>query len=650
MGHYLGTLSELFSNSRFQFVWIVYLSLGVSLVLSLLYLANFLDIKFFILVNRGMIEQGISNSLFSPILDTLIWVISIFLVASLVFYRLYRSAISVASRFTFYVIGLFVVGLTILVVFNVVSLVLLCLVSVLLFLLCFAFSKQVFEVGRFGLFVRLIFGATFPILLVELSALILYNAPLAVNLTPNPFSWAIHWNNVQLSLSHLSYPLLLPTYLVFISLGILAFISKSLRVKWLTEKIKTEVVSKLSERLDSVLSLKNGLEVGLLNNRWVIFFAVVVSAAVSCLFVIFTVVPWTNPTGMLVSVDSPSYFTWIDHMHSLDVNNALSFAFSNDRALFLVLGYGLSFFTSPVVVLQLISAFLIVAFGLVTFLLLRLVIGVRSVWVIGSLLVPFSFQSLGLIYSGYFANMLALTLVFVYIVLFFRLLNRWSTLGFFGLLLVSACILFSHSWTWVIFALSLVLFLFLEWRQSAVRVDFGRFKMMSVYIAFTLAVGLFCDFSRGLLGPVSSYASVVGTAKTSLGLPNAGFIVAELGDAVSFVLGGVFSSFILILLAIVGFVVLLRLKSPISRFLLCWVFIGCVSILFAGEGFVFDRSLFLVPWVVFCALGLFFVVSSFINQIGSERWRFWLFLCLLTVIFLELLNSSLGYVFNINIL
>ena len=389
----------------------------------------------------------------------------------------------------------------------------------------------------------------------------------------------------------------------------------------------------LGKRLDRFFSLNSDLEFSLIRKRWVMIFALVVSSVVSCLFVIFTVLPWANPTGMLVSVDSPTYFTWINHMHSVDTNSALSFAFANDRTLFLILAYVLSFLASPTVVLQFISALLIVVFGVLTFLLLRLVVKVRSVWVFGVLLVPFSFQSMGLIYSGYFANVLALIFVFAYVVLFFRLLNHWSTLGFFGLLLGSVCILFSHSWTWVIFVLSLALFLFLEWRKPAGYVDVSRLKTMSVYAAFTLVVGLFCDFFRGLIVPVSASASVLARAESSLALPNPGFIVAELGDAVSFVLGGVFSNIILILLAIIGFVVLLRLKSPVSRFLISWVFICCLSILFAGESLVFNRFLFLVPWAAFCSLGLFLVVSNFMRQISSERLRVWLFLSLLQLFF-----------------
>ena len=154
-------------------------------------------------------------------------------------------------------------------------------------------------------------------------------------------------------------------------------------------------------------------------------------------------------------------------MRSIDVNSAFSFAFGNDRAVFLVLCYALSFVAPTVSVIQFSAALLLVLLSVVTVFVLRLFTSSRLVWVLGALLVPFSFQGLGLIYSGYFANMLALILVFVYVVLFFRLLDKWSSLGFFALLGVSVLVLFSHSWTWFVFALSLAMFLFLEWRLAA---------------------------------------------------------------------------------------------------------------------------------------------------------------------------------------
>ena len=359
-----------------------------------------------------------------------------------------------------------------------------------------------------------------------------------------------------------------------------------------------------------------------LRGRLVVVLAVVVSAVVSCLFVVFTVLPWSNPTGMMVSVDSPVYYNWISHMRSVDVYSALSFAFGNDRAVFLVLSYALSYVAPIVSVIQFAAALLLVFLAVVSVLVLRLFTSSRKVWVLGALLVPFSFQGLGLIYSGYFANMLALILIFVYVVLFFRLLEKWSSLGFFALLGVSVLVLFSHSWTWFVFALSLVMFLFLEWRLAARnRGLWGRFKEKAVLVVATVGVGFLVDLLRRVLSPVSSSGSVLSTVQSSLGFPNPAYLLSGMSKAVDFVLGGVFANQLLVALAFVGFLVLLRFKSEVTNFFVAWVFVVCVSILFAGGDLVFNRALFMLPWVVLSGLGLAFVISF----VGSKSWSGWRF-------------------------
>jgi hypothetical protein len=73
-----------------------------------------------------------------------------------------------------------------------------------------------------------------------------------------------------------------------------------------------------------------------------------------------------------------------------------------------------------------------------------------------------------------------------------------------------------------------------------------------------------------------------------------------------------------------------------------------VSILFAAENFVFDRFLFLMPWVVLSSLGLFSVVRFVSLRFGGLKgWR--LGFVVLVFVFLVLLNGSLRYLFNINI-
>jgi len=629
--------------------WAVEFSLGLCLIFSLFYLASYFGLSFFVLSNRGMVEHVVSGSLVSVPWDVGVWSCAVFIVLAWLFYDLGSSLVGWFYRLF---VGFILFGLVIwacLVIFGLVSLVSLALVSALIIAVCIVFSFSFFGVSRFGLFLRLLFGAVLVLSVFEVAALVLFNVPVALNLGSGVAG--LHWANVELSFSNLAYPFLPYVYLLFVLLGVVAFVAKLVPEGWLVARIRGEWFGRFVRRLSGVFEFGGDGGFEFLGGRFVLVLAVLVSAVVSCLFVVFTVLPWANPTNMLVSVDSPGYYQWIVYMRSVDVNSALSFAFANDRALFLVLGYALSFFVSPLIVVQFAAALLIVLFGVVSFFVLRLFCSFREVWVFGVLLVPFSFQALGLIYSGYFANMLALILVFVYVILFFRVLRSWSSLGFFALLGVSVLILFSHSWTWFIFALSLVVFLFLEWRL-AVRDKglWGRFKLKANYVGASVGVGLLCDFVRKLLSPVSSTASVFVTAQSSLGLPNAAYLVSGLRDSVDFVLGGVFANQLLVFLSFIGFLFLLRFKSEVSNFFVSWVFVACVTILFAAENLVFDRFLFLMPWVVLSSFGLFSVVRFVSSRFGGLKgWRLGFVVLVLVFVFLVLLNGSLRYLFNINI-
>ena len=166
--------------------------------------------------------------------------------------------------------------------------------------------------------------------------------------------------------------------------------------------------------------------------------AVLISFVVSCLFVVITVLSWINPTYRLVSVDSPVYFQWLTQMRGLNVNSALSFALINDRSAFLIFTYVLSFLVSPINIMQFMPALLIPLFCIVSLFVVRLTCGFREAWVYTVLMVPFSLQALGLIYSGYFANILAVIFVYIYFILLLWVFRSRSSLGVFGLL--SACL------------------------------------------------------------------------------------------------------------------------------------------------------------------------------------------------------------------
>ncbi len=450
--------------------WAAEFSLAICLIYALFYLASSLGLQYFTLSNRGMVEKTVSGSILSGSLDVAVWGIAIFVVVAWLIYSLglnnvrsyYRSFSAVRAL-------ALLVGLAVwvcLVIFGVIGMWSLVLVSSLLLGSCFLFAPDLFGISRWSLFLRVLFGGLLLVLFVEVASFVLFNVPVALGLEAGALG--LHWGGVELSFSSLAYPFLPYVYLLFVLFGLGAFVFRVFPDGWsrLVGRVRG---GRLVDGLNGVLGSGEGwgFGFGFLRGRLVVVFAVVVSAVVSCLFVAFTVLPWSNPTGMMVSVDSPVYYNWVSYMRSVDVNSALSFAFGNDRAVFLVLCYALSFVAPTVSVIQFSAALLLVLLSVVSVFVLRLFTSSRKVLVLGVLIVPFSIQGLGLIYSGYFANMLALIFVFVYVVLFFKLLDKWSSLGFFALLGVSVLVLFSHSWTWFVFALSLVMFLFLEWRLSA---------------------------------------------------------------------------------------------------------------------------------------------------------------------------------------
>jgi hypothetical protein len=632
--------------------WAAEFSLAICLFYAFFYLASSLGVHFFVLSNRAMVEQTAGGSVLSGSLDVVVWGFAVFVVLVWVGYYLGLSKVRFYSRlFLGIVFMVFLAGLAVgvcLVVLGLVGVWFLVLVSGLLLGFCFLFSSVFFGVGRLVLFLRVLFGGLLLVFFVELVCFVLFSVPVALGLPAGVLG--LHWGGVELVFSNVFDFFLVYVYLFFVLLGVVVFVFRVFPGLW------GWLVVRFRVRFGRVVSWLRGLflfvevDLGFLGVRWVVL-AVVVSCFVSCLFVLFTVLPWNNPTGMLVSADAPVYYQWIHHMRSVDVNSALSFALSNDRALFLVLSYVFSFFVTPLNVVQFAGALLIMIFGVVSLFILRMVISFRAVWVFGVLLLPFSFQSLGLIYSGYFANMLALILLFVYVFLFFKVLDHFSGLGVFGLLGISELVFFSHSWTWFFFAFTLCMFLLLQWRLASHDKSFWRrFKNQAILIGATILVGFLSDIVRRFLSSGSSSASVLATAQSSLNFPNAVYLLNGLRESVNFVLGGVFANQLLIFLSVVGFLVLVRIKSEVSNFFVAWVFVGCVSILFATKDLVFDRFLFLMPWVVLSSLGLFFVVGLVRSQ--TRRWKSWklcVLILILSSIFLVLLNESLRFIFNINI-
>ncbi len=599
-----------------------------------------------------MVQENFGSSIVSSTWDFALWCGAIFTVIAGLFYGLITRMVGGFYRFLVSMVLCGFVGWVGLVVFGLINFVSLALVSLLVIILSTYFSFGFFGVSRFSLLKRILVGSFLAALLVETVGLVFFNLPYVLNLPAASSTIAIHWRLVELSLTNLAYPLLPYAYLFLIIVGVLAFLVKLSPNVSLSEKWADNSVVNFARRFHkSVESCKEqGFEP--LSARFPLGLALLISFIVSFLFVAFTVLPWINPTNRLVSVDAPSYYQWLAHMRSLDVNSALTFAVANDRAVFLVLSYLLSFIVSPVNVMQFIPALLVPLFCVASLYVVKLVCGFREAWVYTVLIAPLSITALGLIYSGYFANMLAVIFVYIYFILLLKVFHSGSIGGMLALLGVSLLVLFSHSWTWYIFVLSLGAFLFLEWRMAAKEPNLRQgLKWKVLVVGVTVIVGLICDLARNLLTSTSASTSVFETAQSSLGLPNSSFILSGLKLTTNFYLGGVFSNGVIPVLCIVGFLFMLTFKSEMSRLLVSWFLVGCVAVLFASGEFVFNRFLFLMPSLVFSSLGLSFLVRVGVyGSKGTRTKKIGFELLIVALVFLLLLNFGLRYVSNLNII
>jgi hypothetical protein len=578
--------------------------------------------------------------------DPLIWAASLFIPLICLFLGLICTKNTAIRRFSLVPILCVLGGLTGAAVLGFLSVVSLALVSLMVLIICIYFSDFL-GLSPTGLLKRVLLGCVLTALLIELAALALFNLPYTLNLSVA----ADNWRLTELYLSNLAYPALPYAYLFFIVLGTAAFIITAVpAIRFPKAPLLTRLQGFIHQVRRTVSSLKEQ-EFEPLSSRFPLILALLVSIVISVLFVAITVLPWFNPTNRLVSVDSPVYYEWLDRMRSLDVPSALQFALTNDRALFLVLSYLLSFVVYPVEIMQFIPALLVPLFCLVSLFIIKLVCNLRDAWVYAVLIVPFSIQALGLIYSGYFANMLAAIFVYLYFIVLLKFSDsgRWWNIPL--LLGISLLILFSHSWTWYIFAASLGAFLFLEWQKTAKEpAPRQNLKRKMLIVGGTAILGLSCDLARKLLISSSGSLSVFETAQSSLGLPNTAFILSGLKLTTNFYLGGVFSSAVILALCITGLLFMLTFKSDMSRLLICWFAVGCTAVLFASTEFVFNRFMFLMPSLIFASLGLSFLARFSLHTAGSSHVkRVCVELLVVGLVFLFLLNFALRYVCNINI-
>src|SRR5205809_5311275 len=346
-----------------------------------------------------------------------------------------------------------------------------------------------------------------------------------------------------------------------------------------------------------------------------------ISLVVSVLIVFVPYRPDLNPTANLVGIDSPTYVGWVGQMLALPLPAALRYSFvtglDGSRPLLLVLFYlAGSAGVSPSQIIEYTPMLLAPLLSLSTYTFVRYGNGSARFAGLTALFSSVSFYSTVGLWGGYYANWLALVLVYLFLtslLVFSRSPSKAKYGSMYGL---SVALLFTHPWTWVMITTVCLVFSITLWRETR---NLVHLKSLTGIIA----TGIILDLVKSWAFATRCVAADIATKA-----PNAGVLLSfwnNLVDGLLFTHGGLLANWLILGLGLLG-VLVLRFKDWFERLLLLWV--GVPSIAFVLlDSYHQARIVYDLPIPVLTTIA----VVSLLPQIGRRNIR-WPGLVLLLLI------------------
>src|SRR2546426_10499005 len=196
-----------------------------------------------------------------------------------------------------------------------------------------------------------------------------------------------------------------------------------------------------------------------------------ISLATSVLLALVPYRPDLNPAGNLVGIDSPLYVTWINQMLARPFPQALQYSFveglDGSRPLLLVILYAIaSLGVSPSQIIEYLPMLLAPLLSLSTYIFVRFGQGSPGLAGLTALLTPFSFYLTVGLWGGYYANMLALIFVFLFLTLLLTFSRSPTAPKYILMLVLSVAIFLTHPWTWILIVAPCLVFAVSLWRET----------------------------------------------------------------------------------------------------------------------------------------------------------------------------------------
>ncbi len=337
-----------------------------------------------------------------------------------------------------------------------------------------------------------------------------------------------------------------------------------------------------------------------------------ISLAVSLLLAIVPYRSDLNPTGRLVGIDSPLYVTWINQMLARPPAQALQYSFveglDGSRPLLLVLLYTIaSLGVSPTQIIEYLPAILAPLLSLSTYIFVRFGHGSKGLAGLTALFTPFSFYPTVGLWGGYYANMLALTLVFLFLTLLLTFSRSPSAPKYGSMFVLSVAIFLTHPWTWILIVAPCLFFAVSLWRETKHSIHLK--SVIGIIIA-----GIALDLVKSTVFATRTVAADVATK-----LPTSGQVASfwiNLVDGLLYTHGGLLGNSIILTLGLLAMFAL-RFKDWFERLVILWVGVASIPFLvldsYSQARIVFDLP---IPVLMSSAL-LFFLLTISARNI---RW------------------------------
>ncbi len=408
---------------------------------------------------------------------------------------------------------------------------------------------------------------------------------------------------------------------------------------WIWVPLGKAAVRKVSRLKDVLSRLSGGVSVGSRHlGRWVLVSGLLLTVG-AAVFVCWY--PYFHVSGgVLAGSDSVNYYSWLRAL----MQNGTSAALPQDRPFVVLLMFGVQRVSglSAEGVVQVMPALCAVCACLAVFWFVR--VGLKNdVLALGAaFLSVVSFQTTVSIYAYSLANWWAIVFAFV----FFGLLLKGFEARSWRYLLASAFVgmvlLLSHPYTWDVVmavllgyaAVSLALS-FLKKRPEEKREVLGVCLVLGLNLAFFVVYSLL-PFGRGVSSASEGTVSMIS--------PGAGFLglLGGLERMVQLWVGGVFGNPLLVVLAVFGVFCFADFTKRFNRLVLLWMAVPSLALFAVSpNNFYFYRLVYLVPFQVLAAAGLYWIVNRLEKALSAKN--NWVFAALKILVILLVVLFLLNY-------